>query len=351
MNIKDKLTNIPTLLKITIGFVISISISFILGVQDLYVHGMLLGSIFALGAIGITLLYAIVNFAHVAHGDFMTLGAFIAFPLVASVINIEYVSYANDFSFTGLFPLLGLDHVGIGPFTFGYSILLAIPITMALLAIIAVALEIFVYRRLRNRGSSDVMIAMASFGVAILLRGALSTLFGTQIRSYDRISKPFLKIGWGIDVPPDLLFLGFVALILCLMTHYILQYTKIGKSMRATSDNPDLAMVTGINVNKVIINTWIIAAGLAACAGILIAVGSAQMVPQMGWKLLIPIFAAVVLGGVGNAYGAFIGAIIIGIAMEVSTEYMNPAYKLGVAFTIMLIVLTFKPRGLFGGKS
>ena len=351
MNIKDKLTNIPTLLKIIIGFAISISISFILGVQDLYVHGMLLGSIFALGAIGITLLYAIVNFAHVAHGDFMTLGAFIAFPLVASVINIEYVSYANDFSFTGLFPLLGLDQVGIGPFTFGYSILLAIPITMALLAMIAVTLEIFVYRRLRNRGSSDVMIAMASFGVAFLLRGALSTLFGTQIRSYDRISKPFLKIGWGIDVPPDLLFLGFVALILCLITHYILQYTKIGKSMRATSDNPDLAMVTGINVNKVIINTWIIAAGLAACAGILIADGSAQMVPQMGWKLLIPIFAAVVLGGVGNAYGAFIGAIIIGIAMEVSTEYMNPAYKLGVAFTIMLIVLTFKPRGLFGGKS
>ena len=351
MDIKNKLTNIPTLVKIIIGFIISISISFILGVQDLYVHGMLLGSIFALGAIGITLLYAIVNFAHVAHGDFMTLGAFIAFPLVASVINIEYVSYANDFSFTGLFPLLGLDQIGIGPFTFGYSIILAIPITMALLAIIAVALEIFVYRRLRNRGSSDVMIAMASFGVAILLRGLLSTLFGTQIRSYDRISKPFLKIGWGIDVPPDLLFLGFVALILCLMTHYILQYTKIGKSMRATSDNPDLAMVTGINVNKVIINTWIIAAALAACAGILIAVGSAQMVPQMGWKLLIPIFAAVVLGGVGNAYGAFIGAIIIGIAMEVSTEYMNPAYKLGVAFTIMLIVLTFKPRGLFGGKN
>ena len=146
MNFKDKITNIPTIFKIIIGFASSLTLSFILGVQDLYVHGMLLGSIFALGAIGITLLYAIVNFAHVAHGDFMTLGAFIAFPLVASVINIEYVSYANDFSFTGLFPLLGLDQVGIGPFTFGYSIILAIPLTMAILALIAVSLEILVYK-------------------------------------------------------------------------------------------------------------------------------------------------------------------------------------------------------------
>jgi len=350
MNLANRINTIPAYFKILLGFIITLSIAFVLGVQDLYVHGMLIGSLFALGAIGITLLYAIVNFAHVAHGDFMTLGAFLAFPLVASVVDVEYVSYADDFAFTGLFPALGLDQVGLGPFTFGFTILLAIPISMFILAIIAIGLEKFVYRKLRLRGSSDVMIAMASFGVAILLRGAISTIFGTQLRSYDRISKPFLKIGWGIDVPPDLLFLGIVALTLCLLTHYILQYTKIGKSMRATSDNPDLAMVTGININKVIMNTWIIAAGLAACAGILIAVGSAQMVPQMGWKLLIPIFAAVVLGGVGNAYGAFIGALIIGVAMEVSTEYINPAYKLGVAFTIMLLVLTIKPRGLFGGK-
>ena len=120
--------------------------------------------------------------------------------------------------------------------------------------------------------------------------------------------------------------------------------------MRATSDNPDLAMVTGINVNKVIINTWILAASLAACAGILVSIFSAQFMPQMGWKLLIPIFAAVVLGGVGNAYGAFIGALIVGISMEVSTEYINPAYKLAIAFIIMLLVLLVKPRGLLGCK-
>ena len=341
---------IPTYMKVMLSFIISLGLAFILGVQDLYVHGLLIGTVFALGAIGITLLYAIVKFAHVAHGDFMTLAAYIAFPFAVSVVKIEYVSYADNFSFTGLFPLLGLDQVGLWIFTFGLPILLAIPFAMIILSSIAVLLEIFVYRKLRNRGSSDVMLAMSSFGIAILLRGIVQTIFGTQLRSFDRISKPFLDLGLGIAVPPDLIFLGLTAIILCFITHYILQYTKIGKSMRATSDNPDLAMVTGINVNKVIINTWILAACLAACAGILVSIFSAQFMPQMGWKLLIPIFAAVVLGGVGNAYGAFIGALIVGISMEVSTEYINPAYKLAIAFIIMLLVLLVKPRGLLGGK-
>ena len=341
---------IPTYMKVMLSFIISLGLAFILGVQDLYVHGLLIGTVFALGAIGITLLYAIVKFAHVAHGDFMTLAAYIAFPFAVSVVKIEYVSYADNFSFTGLFPLLGLDQVGLWIFTFGLPILLAIPFAMIILASIAVLLEIFVYRKLRNRGSSDVMLAMSSFGIAILLRGLVQTIFGTQLRSFDRISKPFLDLGLGIAVPPDLIFLGLTAIFLCFITHYILQYTKIGKSMRATSDNPDLAMVTGINVNKVIINTWILAACLAACAGILVSIFSAQFMPQMGWKLLIPIFAAVVLGGVGNAYGAFIGALIVGISMEVSTEYINPAYKLAIAFIIMLLVLLVKPRGLLGGK-
>ena len=344
--ISNSFNIIPTYMKIILSFIISLGLAFILGVQDLYVHGFLIGTVFALGAIGITLLYAIVKFAHVAHGDFMTLAAYIAFPFAASVVKIEYVSYADNFSFTGLFPLLGLDQVGLWIFTFGLPILLAIPFTMIILSSIAILLEIFVYRKLRNRGSSDVMLAMSSFGIAILLRGIVQTIFGTQLRSFDRISKPFLDLGLGIAVPPDLIFLGLTAIILCFITHYILQYTKIGKSMRATSDNPDLAMVTGINVNKVIINTWILAACLAACAGILVSIFSAQFMPQMGWKLLIPIFAAVVLGGVGNAYGAFIGAI----SMEVSTEYINPAYKLAIAFTIMLLVLLVKPRGLLGGK-
>ena len=348
--ISNSFNIIPTYMKIILSFIISLGLAFILGVQDLYVHGFLIGTVFALGAIGITLLYAIVKFAHVAHGDFMTLAAYIAFPFAASVVKIEYVSYADNFSFTGLFPLLGLDQVGLWIFTFGLPILLAIPFTMIILSSIAILLEIFVYRKLRNRGSSDVMLAMSSFGIAILLRGIVQTIFGTQLRSFDRISKPFLDLGLGIAVPPDLIFLGLTAIILCFITHYILQYTKIGKSMRATSDNPDLAMVTGINVNKVIINTWILAACLAACAGILVSIFSAQFMPQMGWKLLIPIFAAVVLGGVGNAYGAFIGAIIVGISMEVSTEYINPAYKLAIAFTIMLLVLLVKPRGLLGGK-
>ena len=104
--ILQNVNNIPTNIKIILFFIISLGLAFILGVQDLYVHGLLIGTVFALGAIGITLLYAIVKFAHVAHGDFMTLAAYLAFPFAASSVNIEYVSYADNFSFTGLFALL-----------------------------------------------------------------------------------------------------------------------------------------------------------------------------------------------------------------------------------------------------
>ncbi len=310
------------------------------------VNGLLLGSMIALGAIGITLIYSILRFAHIAHGDYMTLGA-----------------YVTLFLLTVALPTLGIDGAGFGPFTFGYPLLIALPITVAVCCAIAVAIDNSVYERLRERGTGLVTLSMVSLGIAIAVRGAIQMLWGTEPQRLPRTSKPFYHIdfevalpGGGalpfdIRIPPDNIFLGLSAIALVGALYLFLNHTRTGKAMRATSDNIDLARVTGINTTRIIQWTWIIAAAYAAIAGTLIAVSQAQMLPNSGWNTLIPMFAAVTLGGIGKPWGALVGGLLIGITMEVSTEWITPAYKPAVAFTVMLLVLLIRPRGLFGDRN
>ena len=152
-----------------------------------------------------------------------------------------------------------------------------------------------------------------------------------------------------VRVPPDAIFIAIVAILLVAAVYLALTRTKMGKAMRATADNPDLALVSGIDTQRVIWSTWIMGAALAATAGILLAVFQAQLLPIMGWKFLIPLFAAVILGGIGNPYGALVGAFVIGVSSEVSTQWINPSYKPAVAFAIMIAALMVRPIGIFGG--
>lgn len=298
---------------------------------ELVVNGLFLGSIIALGAIGLSLLYGILKFAHIAHGDFMTWGAYIAFFLLGT-----------------LFPRIGLEGRGFGPFTFGYPLFLALPLTMMALVATAIILDRVVYRRLRRRGISMVLLAMTSLGVAIALRGLVQVIWGGGTEQYPRLSKPFYQLPMGVRIPPDWIFIGALTLILVLVLYLFLTRTKMGKAMRATSDNLELARVSGINTERVIWWTWAMSAALAATAGVLLAVFSAQLYPIMGWDFLIPLFAAVILGGIGNPYGALVGGLIIGVTAEVSTQWLTPAYKPAIAFLIMIVTLLLWPRGLFG---
>ncbi|MEE9202508.1 MAG: branched-chain amino acid ABC transporter permease, partial [Dehalococcoidia bacterium] len=300
---------------------------------ELVVNGLFLGTIIALGAIGLTMVYGILKFAHIAHGDFMTLGAYIALFLLGT-----------------LFPRLGMEGTGLGPFTFGYPLLLALPLTMLVLVAVGIGLDLGVYRRLRRRGVSMVVLAMTSLGVAIALRGLVQILWGGGIEQYPRLSRPFYQLPMGVRIPPDGLFIMALTLALVVAVYLFLTRTKMGKAMRATSDNPELARVSGINTEHVIWWTWAIAAALAATAGVLLAVFQAQLLPIMGWRILIPLFAAVILGGIGNPYGALIGALIIGVTSEVSTEWLNPSYKPAIAFLIMIVTLLLRPTGIFGVK-
>ncbi|GAG20895.1 unnamed protein product, partial [marine sediment metagenome] len=183
------------------------------------------------------------------------------------------------------------------------------------------------------------------------LRNIIQFIWGPQPQYYIKAIQIARKIPLlGIRIKPDEVFIIIVVALLVIGLHFFLQKTKMGKAMRAASDNMELARVSGIDTEKVIMWTWAIAAALAAAGGILVGIEDKFITPDMGWQMLLPIFAAVILGGIGNPYGAMAGGMIIGLSGEISTAFISTAYKPAVAFIIMVIVLIIKPRGLFGTR-
>ena len=252
--------------------VVAIAIGFLPFVKmGLVVNGVFIGAIIALGAIGLTLIYGILNFANVAHGDYMTVGAYTGLFIVASILT-----------------RLGIEGSGLGPFTFGYPLLIALPIAVAAVAAMAIVLDALVYRRLRDRGVNVVVVSMASLGVAIGLRGLVQLIWGGEIQRFPRETRQVFHLPMDVRIPPDAIFIAIVAIFLVATVYLVLNRTKMGKAMRATADNPDLALVSGIGTQRVIWWTWVMGAALAATAGILLAVFQANMLPIMGWKFLIP---------------------------------------------------------------
>jgi branched-chain amino acid transport system permease protein/neutral amino acid transport system permease protein len=164
------------------------------------------------------------------------------------------------------------------------------------------------------------------------------------------LMRPALQLPLGIKIRPDQILILFVVFILIGLLHLFLQNTKMGKAMRATADNMELALVSGINTEKIIIWTWGIGGAMAAAGGILYGI-DVQLHPYMGWNFLIPLFAATILGTIGNMYGALVGGLVIGVAQQVSTAFLMPTYKPAVAFIIMILILLFRPKGIFGENS
>lgn len=285
-----------------------------LDIVQLLIYGIVLGSILALGAIGVSLIFGILRFAHFAHGDLMTLGAYFAFTV-----------------------------------TVGMSLPMLPAFVLALVATAAVSIGIdrVLYRKLR--GGSPIILLISSVGVALMLRSVIQVIWGTDNKVYSGGVEEALVFA-GLRIQPNQVLIVLGAVLLVITLHLFLQRTRLGKAMRAMSDNPDLARLSGIDTDKVVIWTWVIAGGLAAAAGIFLGLDT-RLHPIMGWKLLLPVFAAAIFGGIGKPYGAIAGALVIGIAQEMSTLVIEPAYKPAVAFGLMVIMLIWRPTGLFRGKS
>ena len=318
---------------------------------DAFVVGIVSGSILALGALGLTLFFGVFRFAHFAHGDSMMLSAYIAFFALTGVIFGERVD-------TELLPWSLNDLPGAtdplpwlvgGELSFGYGLLLAMIPAAGFIIAVFLVLEKLVYGPLRRRGSSVVIFAIASLGIAIAMRSVMLMFWGPSPRFYVPGIRPTTDLPFDVRVVTDQTFIFLAAVSLAALVYLMLYRTKLGKAMRAISDNADLARVSGIDAGRITSWTWIVGGGLVASAGVLLAL-QAQLQPRLGFVILLPLFAATILGGIGKPHGALVGGMIVGITQEVAVTlgFISPGYKFSVAFVLLIIILLLRPRGLFG---
>ena len=291
--------------------------------------GIVMGSLIGLGAVGVTLSYSILRFANFAHGEFIAWGAYMTLVLAAAIST-----------------LFGGHTATLGSLSFGWPLLAAGMAAAALTGGLAVALDYVLFSKLRSKGNAIVMV-MASFGASMALRSFLEFVFTSRPAYFTRDIQMAVPIGLGIRLTPDQFFLIFLTMIIVVGMDRFLTLSATGRAMRAVSENPTLARVAGVDVERVIRATWIIAGILATASGVMLGV-TVQIRPFMGFDLLLPLFAAAILGGIGSMPGAVLGGLIVGVAEAAAVQIVGADYRAAVAFLILIAVLLVKPSGLFG---
>lgn len=293
-------------------------------------NGLIAGAMIGLGAIGITLTYSILRFANFAHGELISWGAYAALA-VSSALATYYAPLSAP----------------IGPFSFGWSLPLGLLTSMVLTGLLALLVDVLLFGRLRARGGAVIILVIAGFGAALTLRSLLEFLFTTTPAYYTDALQIAMKIGLGARATPDQLLSLAVAALLVLAVHLLLTRTAIGRAMRAVSENQHLAALAGVDVRQTIRIVWLLGAALAAVAGVMAGL-LVQIRPHMGHDLLLPLFAAAILGGIGSVPGAMLAGLLVGLAEALSVQFIGAEWRAAVSFVILVAVLLLRPQGLFG---
>jgi neutral amino acid transport system permease protein len=281
----------------------------------LSVQGVRFGLIIAMSAIGLSLIFGTTRLTNFAHGEMVTFGA-----LMAYLFNV----------------------------TIGWHMYIAAPIAIAISVLAGSGLDRLFWRPLRNRGTGLIAMLVISIGLGILVRYLFNIQFGGLTRTYADFAfqTDGIELGPVNLVPRDLISM-IIAVVVLVAVAVFLQRTKMGKALRAVADNRDLAESSGIDVDRVVNFVWAAGAGLAALGGILQGL-SEQVSWQMGWQLLLLMFAGITLGGLGTAYGALVGSMVVGVVMEVSTIWIPSEFKTVTALAILIVILVFRPQGILG---
>ena len=295
------------------------------------IDGLVAGSMIGLGAIGVTLTYAILRFANFAHGEFVTSGAYLTLVLMGA-----------------LGAVLG-GGSSLAPFSVTAGLMMALVVALLATGVLAIALDFALFRPLRRRGATIIIIVIASFGASLALRSLIEFVFTARPQYFTRELQIAMPLGGGVRATPDQLGILALTALLVLATHLILTRTDIGRAMRAVAENPALARVAGIDVEQVIRVTWLLG-GALACAGGFAAGLLVQIRPYMGFDLLLPLFAAAILGGIGSVPGAMLGGLLVGICDALAAQTVGAEWRAAVSFTVLVAVLALRPRGLFGQR-
>jgi branched-subunit amino acid ABC-type transport system permease component len=277
--------------------------------------GLATSAILALAAVAVSLQVSVTNFINFAYGDFMTFGAYIAWQLDVKGVNI----------------------------------VLAIAIAGAATGLLGIVANLVVFRPFMRRKVRPVTLLIAGVGVSFIVQNMIVIIWGAEPK---RLTQ---TLGTSVQVGPFLLTTGDLIMIctaiaFLVLLHVTLKYTKFGKSLRATSNNIELAQACGIDSERIISITWFIAGIFTAVAGVGLVLEETTLSPTTGFNELFIIFGAVILGGLGRPYGAMLGALIVGVLTEVAGQYMNAAYKTSIAFAFVIVLLLFRPQGLFAAK-
>ncbi|WP_135302898.1 branched-chain amino acid ABC transporter permease [Haloarcula amylovorans] len=308
---------------------------------SMVLDGLLVGLAVGLAGIGLSMTYSILDFANFAHGDTVTVGAFVGWVTAYVLANLATSAPIADlFLFDGgqqlstastyAFVLLGLVAAAVG--TVG----------------VVLAVDRLVYRPMR--GSDNISLLIASIGVALALRYLIAFVFSTQTSGVATVGAQ-IQLGAGVTITDNEIALLVVSVVLMLGVHLLLQRTKLGKAMRAMADNEDLARVTGIPTERVVRVTWILGGALAGVSGYLLVLERGTIAFNFGWILLLLIFAAVIVGGIGSIYGAMAGGVLIGLVDSLALIWLPSGLTRAAAFAVLIVVLLLRPSGIFGGVS
>lgn len=290
-------------------------------VQQLIFNGIIAGSIYALIAIGFTVIYRTVKFFHLAHGVVYTAGAYFAYTMIKSVRVGNFGSWAVAI-LTGI--------VGAG--------------------VLGVLIDRFVYCPLRQQNASNLIFLLASFGVFIFLQNLIQLLYGAQILT---IRTGPIKEGHhflGAVITDIQILILVVSIILMILLWLFIKKTKLGKAMRAVSDDSVAANVVGINPEKIILSSFAIGSALAGTAGILISFET-NIEPTMGFSAILKGIVASIIGGIGSIPGAVVGGFFLGLAENLGIWKISAGWKDCIAFVILIIFLLIRPRGFLGTKT
>ncbi|SRR5579875_249263 len=282
------------------------------------VNGLVTGTYFALGAVGLALVFGVLRLINFAHGDFLTFAAYIAI-----LFNV----------------------------TLNLPIVLAAVLAVTATAALAIGLEFVLWRPMRTRGAGAFQLLLIAIGLAFVIRNGIQLFAGSLPRSLHVNNTNALNLVGHVRIGRTQLWVVLIGLVALGLVGVLLSKTRIGKEMRALSDNMQLAEVSGIDTRRVILITWIVAGALAGLAGVLSAAAIGVVTPNLGWSLLLSLFAASVLGGLQSAYGALAGGIVLGLAEEWSTMFVDPSWKYAVGFALLIVMLLVRPNGLFGKVS
>jgi branched-chain amino acid transport system permease protein len=298
--------------------------------------GLVIGSVVSLGAIGLSLTFSILRFANFGHGELLAWGAYLAFTAL-----LVFGAVA------------GIQTEAIAPFSFGWPLLAAMLLSTVCTALLVLALDALLFKRLRRQGA--ITLVIASFGAALALRNLLLFFYGGIPRYYSQelqIAFPVLprSVWGGMRITPDQLFVLGLTAVTVVALHLFLRHSTLGRAMRATSLNPQLARVAGIDPERVLRAAWIIGGMLAAVAGVFAGL-TVQLRPTLGLDLLLPLFAAVILGGIGSIWGAVLGGLIVGLAESAAVSVVGAEYRAAAAFAVLIAILLIRPNGLFGEKA